>query len=80
MDIPEKIRTAAREAERALAGEFERIDEISRTCTERVMDAFRENRVSEAMFAPSTGYGFTHYAMREFFAVGAGLIKGELSF
>ena len=30
--------------------------------------------------APSTGYGFTHYAMREFFAVGAGLIKGELSF
>ena len=30
--------------------------------------------------APSTGYGFTHYAMREFFAAGAGLIKGELSF
>ena len=30
--------------------------------------------------APSTGYGFTHYALREFFAVGAGLIKGELSF
>ena len=30
--------------------------------------------------APSTGYGFTHYALREFLAVGAGLIKGELSF
>ena len=30
--------------------------------------------------ASSTGYGFTHYALREFFAVGAGLIKGELSF
>ena len=30
--------------------------------------------------AQSSVYGFIHYAMREFFAVGAGLAKGELSF
>ena len=30
--------------------------------------------------AASTGYGFTHYALREFFAVGGGILKGELSF
>lgn len=30
--------------------------------------------------APSTPYGFVHYAMREFFAVGAGLMSGELAF
>lgn len=30
--------------------------------------------------APSTPYGFIHYAMREFFAVGAGLATGELAF
>ena len=30
--------------------------------------------------ARSTVYGFIHYAMREFFAVAAGLVKGELSF
>ena len=28
--------------------------------------------------APSTPYGFVHYAVREFFAVGEGLMKGEL--
>ena len=28
--------------------------------------------------AKSTPYGFVHYAMREFFAVGEGLLKGEL--
>lgn len=58
MNIPEKIRLAARDAERALSGEFERIDEISRICTERVMDAFCEKRISEAHFTPSTGYGY----------------------
>ncbi|MDO4984022.1 MAG: YdcF family protein [Eubacteriales bacterium] len=30
--------------------------------------------------AKSTPYGFVHYAMREFFAVGEGLMKGELKF
>lgn len=30
--------------------------------------------------AASTAYGFLHYAMREFFAVGAGIAKGELAF
>ena len=30
--------------------------------------------------ARSSVYGFIHYAMREFFAVGVGLMKGELSF
>lgn len=80
MDIPEKIRTAAREAERALAGEFERIDEISRTCTERVMDAFRENRVSEAMFAPSTGYGYGDYGRDAADAVAARVLGAEAAF
>lgn len=30
--------------------------------------------------ARSTVYGFVHYAMREFFALGLGIAKGELSF
>lgn len=39
-------------------------------------------KVSELEFsgipAASSAYGFIHYAMREFFAVGGGLLKGEL--
>lgn len=58
MQISEKIRLMAKEAEAALASVFERIDEIARFRQERVLDIFRENRVSEAMFAATTGYGY----------------------
>ncbi len=58
MQIPEKTRLSAQAAEAALADIFRDIDEVSRRCTEHVLDVFRENRVSESMFAPSTGYGY----------------------
>ena len=58
MQISEKTRALAREAEIALAPIFADIDEISRAGTERVLDIFREERVSEGMFAASTGYGY----------------------
>ncbi|MBO5375217.1 MAG: methionine gamma-lyase family protein, partial [Clostridia bacterium] len=46
------------QAERELAPIFAKIDSISFDNTERVLDAFREYRVSEAMFAGTTGYGY----------------------
>ena len=58
MQISEKTRALAREAEIALAPIFADIDEIARIGTERVLDIFREERVSEGMFAASTGYGY----------------------
>ena len=58
MHISEKNRALAREAEEALAGIFSDIDGIARVGTERVLDAFREEHVSEGMFAASTGYGY----------------------
>ncbi len=48
----------ANEAKKALRERFEQFDEISRINTERVIDSFRENRVSEACFAPTSGYGY----------------------
>lgn len=80
MNISEKIRTSAREAELALAGEFERIDEISRICTERVMDAFREYHVSEAMFAPSTGYGYGDFGRDSADRICARIFEAEAAF
>ena len=56
--IPEKIEKLTAEAEASLAPAFARIDRISFECTRKVLDAFRAERISEAMFAPSTGYGY----------------------
>jgi cystathionine beta-lyase family protein involved in aluminum resistance len=57
-DISPRVRALADETCAELAHTFARIDVVSMTCTEKVMDAFRENRVSEACFAGSTGYGY----------------------
>jgi cystathionine beta-lyase family protein involved in aluminum resistance len=48
----------ARKEEAKLQPQFARIDEISQINTERVLDSFASHRVSEAMFAPSSGYGY----------------------
>ncbi len=58
MQISETTRQMAREAEIALRDIFDEIDETARLGTERVLDVFREERVSEGMFAASTGYGY----------------------
>ena len=58
MLISEKMRNLGRRAECELSSVFEKIDEVSYVNTERVLNVFAEERVSEAMFAPSTGYGY----------------------
>ncbi len=58
MNISENTRALALRAEEALREQFEHIDRISRVCTEKVLDVFREMRVSESMFAATTGYGY----------------------
>ncbi len=54
----ETLMELTRRAERDLAPMFAQLEQISLHNTKKVMDAFREYRVSEAMFAPSTGYGY----------------------
>lgn len=58
MVISEKLRALGIEAEKELAEVFKKIDDISLRNTEKVLDVFREERVSESMFAASTGYGY----------------------
>lgn len=48
----------AKEADEALAPLFRDIDRVAQVNTEKVLEAFREERVSEGMFAPSSGYGY----------------------
>lgn len=54
----EKLTQIAREAETALADIYAEIDAVSMQNTARVLDVFRKHRVSEAHFAPSSGYGY----------------------
>ena len=58
MIISDKIRALAKKAELDMAPIFADIDEIARVNTEHVLDCFREIRVSESLFAASTGYGY----------------------
>ena len=58
MIFSEKIVRLAEEAERALAEHFARIDRVSFENTQKVMDAFREHRVCDAMFQSGSGYGY----------------------
>ena len=48
----------AKEADAALADVYSKIDAIALHNTEKVMNAFKDNRVSESHFAATTGYGY----------------------
>lgn len=58
MNFSQTIVNLANRAEAALAERFAEIDRIAFENTNKVMDAFREHRVSEAMFNPTSGYGY----------------------
>lgn len=58
MPFSENIMMLAAEAEAALAQNFAAIDKVAYENTCRVMEAFKEERVSDACFAGTTGYGY----------------------
>ena len=58
MEISEKVYALVAEAERDLAEIFAEIDKVSFENTSKIMELFREHRVSEAMFNPTSGYGY----------------------
>ncbi len=58
MIFSDRINELAAQAEAALASRFAEIDRISYENTQKVMDAFREHRVSDGMFQSTSGYGY----------------------
>ena len=58
MQFSDSILQLAARAEEALAPHFARIDRIAFANTQKVMDAFREHRVSDGMFQTTSGYGY----------------------
>ncbi|MBQ7364906.1 MAG: methionine gamma-lyase family protein, partial [Clostridia bacterium] len=58
MNFKESTLALVREAEEALREQFAYLDAVSYEGTRRVMAAFSNHRVSDAMFAGTTGYGY----------------------
>ncbi len=56
--ISDKIKNLAKETQKRCAALFMGIDANTEVHQRRVLKAFCDNRVSEAHFAPSTGYGY----------------------
>lgn len=48
----------ASQAEKEIMPQFERIDRIAQANTIKVMQAFQDNKVSDACFAGTSGYGY----------------------
>ena len=57
-DIRPEIYELAAETEKTIRSVFDRIDETALHNTRKVMQAFQDNRVSDACFAGTTGYGY----------------------
>lgn len=56
--MTERLERLAREAEELARSRFRDLEEMAEYNTARVLKAFRGHRVSEAMFAGTTGYGY----------------------
>ncbi len=54
----EQLSLLTKEAEKELADIYAELDAVSMKNTEKILNAFRRNRVSEALFAPTSGYGY----------------------
>ena len=77
MIFSEKIQQLAIEAERALAPHFSQIERVAFENTQKVMDAFREHRVSDGMFQSTSGYGYDDRGRDTLDAVWADVMGAE---
>ncbi len=58
MIFSKKIQDLALEAEQALTAQYAHVDEVAFLNTQKVMDAFRNHRVSDTCFQSTSGYGY----------------------
>ena len=80
MQISSSIRERTARAEETLAPIFSDIDRIARENTEHVLDCFRAAQVSEALFAPSTGYGYGDVGRDRIDALAAAVFRAPAGF
>ncbi|MCQ2432257.1 MAG: methionine gamma-lyase family protein [Clostridia bacterium] len=83
MQLPifsEKILSLTAEAEAALAERFAAFDAVAFRGTQRVLAAFAEHRVSDSLFAGTTGYGYDDKGRETLDAIYADVFGAESAF
>ena len=80
MSLSQKVLSLAADAERELADIFARIDSISFENTQKIMNAFKEHRVSEAVFNPTSGYGYNDRGREILDEIWADVMGAEAAF
>lgn len=79
LNLSERVLSLGRQAEQYLTPYFARIDEIAEENTQKVLAAFRSHRVSDTMFAGTTGYGYDDHGRDTLEAIYADLFGTEAS-
>ena len=80
MDKLEKVKALVAEAEEKLAPIFAEIDRISFENTKKIMDTFKEHRVSETMFNATSGYGYDDHGREALDKIWADVMGAEAAF
>ncbi len=80
MQFSEKVLSITAEAESRLSDIFAEIDRISFENTKKIMDSFREHRVSEAVFNPTSGYGYNDRGRELLDEIWADVMGAEAAF
>lgn len=80
MNFSQRTIELAAEAEVALGGIFAELDRVSFENTQKIMNAFKEHRVSEAAFNPTSGYGYNDRGREILDEVWADVMGSEAAF
>lgn len=75
--ISEKVRQLGAQAQADLREQFERIDAIAETNTQKVLSAFQKHRVAESYFSGTTGYGYDDIGRDKLEEIYADIFKTE---
>ena len=76
-EIQNRVGSLIEQAEREVAAMFEKVDEIERVNTRKVLESFKRHRVASRHFAPSTGYGYDDIGRDALSAIMAELMGAE---
>ncbi len=80
VEITPSVLRQAKETEAELREEFERIDERAFQNQMKVLNAFREERVSTECFNPTTGYGYDDMGREALDRIWARVMEAEAAF
>lgn len=77
LELKNKVRKIVNEAEAELTDQFRLVDEVCEFNSEKVLEAFQKNRVTEADFGSTTGYGYDDIGREKIERVFADVLHAE---